>query len=100
MHLRRLRVRAIRDRLRESLLFLPAVMLLASVAVAVVLAGIDGAHRSQPLPWTVSFAPGTASTLLGIIAGATITTAGVVFSLGLPAQSVRDEAGRVLLTPV
>ena len=65
----------------ESLLFLPAVMLLASVAVAVVLAGIDGAYRSQPLPWTFSFAPGTASTLPGIIAGATITTAGVVFSL-------------------
>jgi uncharacterized membrane protein len=81
VHLRRLRVRAIRDRLRESLLFVPAVMLLASVAVAVVLAAIDHAHRSQPLPWTFSFAPGTASTLLGIIAGATITTAGVVFSL-------------------
>jgi uncharacterized membrane protein len=81
VHLRRLRVRAIRDRLRESLLFVPAVMLLASVAVAVVLAAIDGAHRSSPLPWTFSFAPGTASTLLGIIAGATITTAGVVFSL-------------------
>ena len=56
-------------------------MLLVSVAVAVVLAGVDGAHRSRPLPWTFSFAPGTASTLLGIIAGATITTAGVVFSL-------------------
>jgi uncharacterized membrane protein len=80
-HLRRLRVRAIRDRLRESLLFVPAVMLLGSVAVAVVLAGIDSAHQSTPLPWTFSFAPGTASTLLGIIAGATITTAGVVFSL-------------------
>src|SRR5262245_36100943 len=81
VHLRRLRVRAIRDRLRESLLFVPAVMLLASVAVAAVLAAIDDAHRSRPLPWTFSFTPGTASTLLGIIAGATITTAGVVFSL-------------------
>jgi uncharacterized membrane protein len=81
VHLRRLRVRAIRDRLRESLLFVPAVMLLASVAVAVALAAIDDARRSRPLPWTFSFAPGTASTLLGIIAGATITTAGVVFSL-------------------
>ena len=56
-------------------------MLLVSVLVAVVLAGIDGAHRSRPLPWTFSFAPSTASTLLGTIAGATITTAGVVFSL-------------------
>jgi uncharacterized membrane protein len=80
-HLRRLRFRALRNRLRESLLFLPALMLLASVAVAVVLAGIDGRHQSRPLPWTFTFAPGTASTLLGTIAGATITTAGVVFSL-------------------
>jgi uncharacterized membrane protein len=80
-HLRRLRVRAVRDRLRESLLFLPALMLAASVAVALVLGGIDSRHQSRPLPWTFSFDPGTASTLLGIIAGATITTAGVVFSL-------------------
>jgi uncharacterized membrane protein len=35
----------------------------------------------RPLPWAFTFAPGTASTLLGTIAGATITTAGVVFSL-------------------
>ncbi len=67
--------------MRESLLFLPAVMLVVSVIVAVVLGGIDSAHRSRALPWTFSFAPGTASTLLGTIAGATITTAGVVFSL-------------------
>jgi uncharacterized membrane protein len=80
-HLRRLRLRAVRDRLRESLLFLPALMLLASVAVALVLGEIDSRHLSRPLPWTFGFAPGTASTLLGIIAGATITTAGVVFSL-------------------
>lgn len=69
------------DRLRESLLFLPAVMLIISVALAIVLEAIDSALRSQPLPRALTFAPGTASTLLGIIAGATITTAGVVFSL-------------------
>jgi uncharacterized membrane protein len=80
-HLRRLRLRAVRDRLRESLLFLPALMLLASAAVALVLGEIDSRHQSLRLPWTFSFAPGTAGTLLGIIAGATITTAGVVFSL-------------------
>jgi uncharacterized membrane protein len=80
-HLRRLRLRALRNRMRESLLFLPAVMLLASAAVGAVLAGIDSRHQSRPVPWTFSFAPGTASTMLGIIAGATITTAGVVFSL-------------------
>ncbi len=81
VHLRRLRLRALADKLRESLLFLPALMLIASVVVAVVLGNIDQAHQSSPLPWTFSFAPGTASTLLGIVAGAVITTAGVVFSL-------------------
>lgn len=80
-HVRRLRQRALRDRLRESLLFLPALMLGFSVVVAIVLGQIDELHESEPLAWTVTFAPGTASTLLGIIAGAMITTAGVVFSL-------------------
>ncbi len=56
-------------------------MLLASAAVALWLAQVDKAHQSRPLPWVFTFAPNTASTLLGTIAGATITTAGVVFSL-------------------
>ena len=56
-------------------------MLLVSVIVAVVLDRIDNEHRSRALPWTFNFTPGTASTLLATIAGATITTAGVVFSL-------------------
>lgn len=80
-HLRRLRLRAIGDRLRESLLFLPALMLAASVALFFGLWQIDQAHQAQSLPGTFSFAPSTASTLLGIVAGAMITTAGVVFSL-------------------
>jgi uncharacterized membrane protein len=54
-----------RDRLRESLLFLPAPMLVMSAVVAVVLGHIDDMHKSEPLAWTVTFAPGTASTLLG-----------------------------------
>src|SRR6266702_811379 len=81
VHLRRLHLRALADKLRGSLFFLPALMMIASVVVAVVHGNIDQAHQSIPLPWTFSFAPGTASTLLGIVAGAVITTAGVVFSL-------------------
>ena len=80
-HLRRLRVRAFRDRLRESLLVVPAAMLVGSIVVALVLGAIDRAYVSGQLSWTFVFAPSTASTLLGTIAGATITTAGVVFSL-------------------
>ncbi len=56
-------------------------MLILSVIIAVVLGAVDQAHRAHPLPWTFAFTPGTASTLLGIVAGAVITTAGVVFSL-------------------
>jgi hypothetical protein len=56
-------------------------MLVGSIVVAVVRGAIDSASASRQLSWTFAFAPGTASTLLGAIAGATITTAGVVFSL-------------------
>lgn len=80
-HLWRLRVRAVANRLHESLLFLPALMLVAAVVIDVVLGRIDEAHAHHPIPWTFNFTPGTASALLGIVAGATITTAGVVFSL-------------------
>lgn len=79
--MRRLRRRALRDRLRESLLFLPALMLVVSVAVAIALAQVDHAYQGLELPWAFTFAPDTASTLLATIAGAMITTAGVVFSL-------------------
>ena len=62
MHLRRLRLRELADRLRESLLFLPALMLASSVIVAVVLGDVDRAHQARALPWTFGFAPATAST--------------------------------------
>jgi uncharacterized membrane protein len=78
--LRRLRVRALRDWSQESLLFLPAIMLGVTVVVALVLAELDAAAAPDlDLPFT--FPPSVASTLLSTIAGATITTAGVVFSL-------------------
>lgn len=78
--LRRLRVRALRDWSQESLLFVPAIMLGTTVALALVLAEVDAqATRDLRLPF--AFPPGVATTLLSTIAGATITTAGVVFSL-------------------
>jgi uncharacterized membrane protein len=77
---RRLRQRAISDRLRESLLFLPIVLLIGGVLLAVVARESD---RHLRLGWLGLFAmgPDAAVTLLSTIAGATITTAGVVFSL-------------------
>jgi uncharacterized membrane protein len=77
---RRLRQRALRDRLRESLLFLPLLLLAGGVVVEEVAYGVDRHHR---IGWLGLFtmAPDAAVTLLSTIAGATITTAGVVFSL-------------------
>lgn len=79
-HVLRLRQRALRNRLHESLLFLPAVMLIGAVALEELAAWLDrharvGALRAYQMP------PDAAVTLLSTIAGATITTAGVVFSL-------------------
>src|SRR4029453_7535378 len=79
-HVRRLRRRAWRDRARESLLFLPSMMLLGAIVLALILGEVDTTAAAE-LPAVFTFAPSTASTLLSTIAGATITTAGVVFSL-------------------
>ncbi|GHJ50226.1 hypothetical protein Cs7R123_75680 [Catellatospora sp. TT07R-123] len=78
--MRRLRTRALRDQLAESLLFIPALMLAASVVLSVLLGHLDARYDGAFSTW-ITFAPDVAITLLGIIAGAMITTAGVVFSL-------------------
>ncbi|HLL68003.1 MAG TPA: DUF2254 domain-containing protein [Micromonosporaceae bacterium] len=77
---RRLRRRALTERLRQSLLFLPMVLLCSAIGVEQLLAAAD---REWALPGalTVDLHPDAAITLLSTIAGATITTAGVVFSL-------------------
>ena len=79
-HTRRLRLRSWTNRLRESLLFLPMVLLFGAIVVAELAAAVD---RRWQLDATGRFAlsPDAAITLLSTIAGATITTAGVVFSL-------------------
>ena len=79
-HVRRLRERELSDRLRESLLFLPVVLLLGGVLLEEAAGAIDRHHEIRWLAM-VSMAPDAASTLLSTIAGATVTTAGVVFSL-------------------
>ncbi|MEV6844607.1 DUF2254 domain-containing protein [Actinoplanes sp. NPDC051411] len=79
-HVRRLRQRAFSDRLRESLLFLPLVLLVGAVLAEAAAREIDKHSR---IGWLAPFtmAPDAAVTLLSTVAGATITTAGVVFSL-------------------
>jgi uncharacterized membrane protein len=77
---RRLRQRALSDRLRENLLFLPLLLLAGGILLEAI---ADQADRHVHLRWLDPFAmaPDAAVTLLSTVAGATITTAGVVFSL-------------------
>jgi uncharacterized membrane protein len=79
-HVRRLRQRALGNQLRESLLFIPALLLIAAIVVEQLAAAVD--RRSDVALLAVFDMPSDAAvTLLATIAGATITTAGVVFSL-------------------
>lgn len=80
-HVRRLRMRALRDRLRESQLFLPAVMLLVSIGLGVLLIELYTLGVTRDMPRVFDLSPDVTVNLLSTIAGAMITTAGVVFSI-------------------
>jgi uncharacterized membrane protein len=80
-HVRRLRVRALRNRLQESLLFLPAIMLLGSIGVGLALIELHQVDVSTRWPRPFHLSEEVATALLSTIAGAMITTAGVVFSI-------------------
>lgn len=79
----RLRKQAALYRFRESLFVLPALIVGVGLGSAIVLLVIDRLLRSDQwgLPTAVQMRPGAAQELLAVLAGATITTAGVVFSL-------------------
>jgi uncharacterized membrane protein len=79
-HVRRLRYRAFREQAEESLLFLPVLMLAATILLGILLGELES-RLAEDLPWPLTFSVDGATTLLATIAGATITTAGVVFSL-------------------
>ena len=67
---------------RESLFALPTLVALAGLILAEVTARVDGLVGDDTrLPLTVQMNSDSASWLLSTVAGATITTAGVVFSL-------------------
>jgi uncharacterized membrane protein len=77
-----LRVAAALYRFRESLFFLPAIIVLVGGGLAEATAAADralGADRAIPL--TLAINSNAATWLLSTVAGAMITTAGVVFSL-------------------
>jgi uncharacterized membrane protein len=69
-------------RFRESLFFLPAIIVLAGGGLAEATAALDRTLSSdRSIPLTLEVNSNAATWLLSTVAGATITTAGVVFSL-------------------
>ncbi|MGR6964004.1 DUF2254 domain-containing protein [Geodermatophilus sp. URMC 61] len=76
-----MRAAAAAYRFRESLFALPALIVIASIVLAEAAGAADRAAGAGALPFTVTMRSSTATWLLSTVAGATITTAGVVFSL-------------------
>ncbi|RBY78974.1 DUF2254 domain-containing protein [Geodermatophilus sp. TF02-6] len=69
-------------RFRESLFFLPAIIVLGGAGLAEATAAIDRAvGTDRHVPLTLGISSNAATWLLSTVAGAMITTAGVVFSL-------------------
>lgn len=78
----RLQVAAAVYRFRESLFLLPALIVVGGVVLAELSRVVDDALREdRTVPGTLAMSSNTATWLLSTVAGAMITTAGVVFSL-------------------
>ena len=78
----RLRLAAARYRFEESLFLYPALIMLGGILLAVAATSIDRATGyDNPLPFTLGMSSNAATWLLATVAGAMITTVGVVFSL-------------------
>src|SRR5699024_2255967 len=79
---RGLRVAAVRYRFEESLFLLPALVMLGGIVLAVVASTVDDAvGHDADVPVTLAMSANAATWLLATVAGAMITTVGVVFSL-------------------
>ncbi|WP_413451860.1 DUF2254 domain-containing protein [Georgenia phoenicis] len=79
---RGLRVAAVRYRFEESLFLLPALVMLGGIVLAVVASNVDDAlGHDADVPLTLAMSSNAATWLLATVAGAMITTVGVVFSL-------------------
>ncbi|EIV91481.1 DUF2254 domain-containing protein [Frankia sp. QA3] len=76
-------VRTYAYRFRESLFFLPAVLVVVAIGAAQGLLAIDRRHQGwqDGLPLTFRMSAGAAQTFLSVLAAATITVAATVFSL-------------------
>lgn len=78
----RLRWAAVRYRYKESLFTYPTLLMLTGVVLAVITTRLDDVlGHATDLPLTLSMSSNAAMWLLSTVAGAMITTVGVVFSL-------------------
>ena len=77
----RLRLASAFYRFRESLFLLPALIVLGGIVLAEISHAVDDALGGGPVTGTLAMSSNTATWLLSTVAGAMITTAGVVFSL-------------------
>ncbi len=76
-----MRGRALANRIGESLLIIPVLMVVGAIALELTLAQVDRSLEADALPRVLRLSPEASIQLLSTIAGATITTVGVVFSL-------------------
>lgn len=80
-----LRLQALRLRFTESLFFIPALMVLASLLLSQVTVAIDKSIADKVLPSFFQTTVESSRAILAAIAGGTITAASIVFSLTLVA---------------
>jgi uncharacterized membrane protein len=81
----RIRVRALVDQARGSLFFVPMVLVLAGAALGQLMVSVDAGlgGTADDLPFVLTSTVDSAREVLGVVAGATITFAGIAFSVSL-----------------
>lgn len=79
--MRHVGARAVIERVRDSLFFIPALYIIGGAALALLTDRLDGALFMSDAPWLLPATLEGARTILGAIAGATITVAALVFSI-------------------
>lgn len=76
-----IRIRHVRDRLRSSLFYVPMLFVVAGFVLGQVALEVD--DRIENVPTRLTATVESARTVLGVVAGATITFAGIAFSVSL-----------------
>lgn len=80
-----LRVRALVEKLRSSLFFVPTLLVILGAGLAQAMIGADSAIGDDAggLPFVLTSTVDSAREVLGVVASATITVAGIAFSVSL-----------------